>query len=515
MAVPVSTSVSGDLLALSVADDSPEYLYPIEVDPEVTGKDVQLTKEGSKRSNWEFYTGKGNGKKEASTNFASSEEGGILKTYGVHEYKEKEEAFWVYQTRGVSKIYEFEGETEASNKEDHIESIAELQYGEVKTESGITEAKEVLSAEAEGTSEYKRKALPKVLCPSGTGSCPSSAGHSENAVHFQQSVVGSPTSKYSFSDELDKGMVYISEPEGTHSTTSYNTSTPEFEFKVKNSKGEEETLHRKNALDGSSNWLSEYDGAVQFFAKDTGIGVSKSWLEYETSSKWEVVSGSEHNYLTNEDLCKGVQCENEQKEYWTLNPHLPNGEDKIRYRAEEAIGQETHQTESLEYEGVGTVKVDTSKPGNLFVSGLPYGNELAGKTYELTAHATDGEGSMIASSGVKSIELYVEVNGKATSLKELHEGEGKCTVPRGECTTSAKFDINGAELGAGHDSIIIVAKDNAGNEEREEETISIRHSTPVPMGPGSVDLESGDFTLGPTDVSLGSGLSVARVYSLA
>ena len=233
---------------LTVADHAAEYQYPIEVDPEVTGKDVQLTKEGSKRSNWEFYTGKGNGKNEPSTNFASSEEGGILKTYGVHEYAEKEEAFWVYQTRGVSKIYEFEGETEASNKEDHIESIAELQYGEAKTEHGITEAKEELSTEAGGTSEYTRKALPKVLCPSGTASCPASAGHEGNAVHFQQSVVNKPTSKDSFSDELDKGTVYISEPAKTHSTVSYNTSSTEFEVEVENSKKEKEKQKRKNAL---------------------------------------------------------------------------------------------------------------------------------------------------------------------------------------------------------------------------------------------------------------------------
>jgi streptogramin lyase len=516
-AVSVSMSLSGDTLVLSVADHSAEYQYPVEVDPEVTGKDVQLTKEGSKRSNWEFYTGKGNGKNEPSTNFASSEEGGILKTYGVHEYKEGEEAFWVYQTRGVSKIYQFKGETEASNKEDHIESVVELQYGEVKTEHGVTEAegkaKKRLSTETEGTSEYKQKEFP-VLCPSGTESCPESAGHEGNAVHFQQSVVNKPTSKYSFSDELDKGTVYISEPEKTHSTTSYNTSSEKFEYKIKNSKGEEVTEKRNNALYGTSNWLSEYKGAIQFIAKDTGIGVAKSILEYENSGKWEAVSGSEHNYLTG-DLCKGVQCEAKQEEYWTLNPHLPNGEDKIRYRAEEAFGQETHQTESLESEGVGTVKVDTSKPHGLFVSGLPYGNELAEKSYELTTYATDGEGSTVASSGIMGIEgkekgiaLYVD----GVEAKEVGTQTG-CSTPKGECTASAKWKIEGAELGAGHHAIVIVAKDRAGNEGREEETISIRHSTPVPLGPGDVDLESGDFTLGSGDVSLGGGLSVSRVYS--
>jgi streptogramin lyase len=519
--VPVSMSVSGDTLVLSVADHAAEYQYPVEVDPEVSGKDVQLTKEGSKRSNWEFYTGKGNGKKEPSTNFSSSEEGGILKTYGVHEYAEKEEAFWVYQTRGISKIYEFEGETEASNKEDRIESIIELQYGEVKTESGITEAKEVLSTETGGTSEYKRKALPKVLCPSGEASCPSSAGHEGNAVHFQQSVVNGPTGKYSFSDELDKGTIYISEPEienskkekeKIHSTTSENTTSSEFEVEVENAKKEKEKQKRKNALNGSSNWLSEYDGAIQFISKDPGIGVAKSWLEYDNSGKWEVVSGSEHNYLE-EGLCKGVQCEAEQKEYWTLNPHLPNGEDKIRYRAEEAFGDATHETESLETEGVGTVKVDTSKPHSIYLGGLPFANELSEKSYKFTAYATDGEGSTIPSSGVASLAVFIE-NSKGEK-KEIARtgGSGECLVAIGECTASAEYTINGAELGAGYHGIVIVAKDRAGNEGREEEEVSVRHSTPVPLGPGDVDLESGDFTLGPTDVALGGGLSVSRVYS--
>jgi streptogramin lyase len=512
--VPVLMSVSGDTLALNVADNSGEYQYPIEVDPEVLGTDPQLVAEsnghGTKRSNWEFYTN--NGKNEPSSNFASSEASGHLKTYGVHEYKEGEAASWVYQTRGVSKIYEFTGATEAENAEDHILSTIELWH------EGTKEAEEILSDEVKSVEypvKYSETQLKPPLCPTESGgTCGSQYGHAGNAIHFQQSVVNKPTSKYSFSDAIDSGKVYISEPEKTHSTTSYNTSTPEFEFKVKNSKNEEETLHRNNVLDGSSNWLSEYEGAIQFFAKDTGIGVSKSWLEYENSGKWEVVSGTEHNYLT-EDLCKGVQCPEKQEEYWTLNPHLPNGEDRIRYRDEEAFGQETHQTESLETEGVGTVKVDTSKPHNLYLGGLPFANELSEKIYKITAYATDGEGSTVPSSGIESLSVSIENNkGEKQKLTKTGEGgSGECSTSKGECTASAEYTINGSELGAGHHGIVIVAKDRAGNEGREEEQLSVRHSTPVPMGPGSVDLESGDFALGPTDVSLGSGLSVSRVYS--
>jgi streptogramin lyase len=496
-AVPVSMVVSGSTLALKVDLHSGEYQYPVGVDPEVLGSDTQLATNGLKKSNWEFFTSNG-------ANFASkmsTESGEYLETYGIHEYKEGEWAYWGYQTQGVSKIYEFNGETEAKNKEDRIESRIELQ-----AVGGTTEEKELLSTELSNP-EYAKRPLPEPLCPKGKGTCVSTSGTAKNAVHFEQSIVNKPTSKFGFSDFLDKGEVYISEPTGTHSTTSYNTTASELEIEVEK-EGKKEKQKRTNALFGAGSWLSEFGGALQFIAKDTGIGVSSARLEYEApGGKWERLT--EHNYLE-ENKCKGIQCYNpEHTENWTLNTQLPNGEDKIRYRAEEALGDATHETESTETEGIATVKVDYAKPRNIFLAGLPYGNELSEKSYELTAYATDGEGTTVASSGVRSITLYVD--GK--SIKPLSETEGKCSVAKGACTASAKYKIQGAELGAGHHAIVIEAKDNAGNEGREEETISIRHSTPVSLGPGSVDLQSGDFTLGSGDVSLGSGLAVSRVYS--
>jgi streptogramin lyase len=510
--VPVSMSVSGDTLVLNVEDRSAEYQYPIEVDP--TFIEEHFTNSGSKRSNWQWETSNSSRFASKPTDDKETKELGesspeFLETYGTAAYAESEKAYWAYQTQGDSKIYEFTAETEAKNTEDHIESFLEL---EAKG-TGAQESKEPLSAEAEKTAEYARKpAAP--ICPKnskGEQECSPTAGGEGNAARFQQSVVNKPTSKYSFSDFLYKGEVYLSEPAGTHSTTKYNTSSSEFEIEVENEKKEKVKQKRKNAY-GSDIWLSEYEGALEFIAEDPGIGVSATRLEYESSpGKWEQLS--EHNYLT-EGNCTGVQCNPKHTELWTLNKRLPNGEDKIRYRAEDAMGTAKHETESLETEGTETVKVDYSKPHGIFISGLPYGNELSEKTYELTAYATDGQGSTVASSGIGSTELSVD----GTLIKDVSEETGKntegtCSVPKGECTASAKYKIKGGALGAGHHAIVIVAKDRAGNEGRGEETISIRHSTPVPLGPGSVDLESGDFTLDGGDVSLGSGLSVSRVYS--
>jgi streptogramin lyase len=497
--VPVSMSVSDDLLVVSVNHRAGAYQYPIDVDPSII--DSQLAASGAKRANWEFKSEPSGSTKFGHTNAACKGPGEqYLETCATGEYKNGEFAVWIYQTRGNSKIFEFKGETEAENTSAKIESIVELQNS-----SGGLEEKEQLSSELKEP-KYAKRALPEALCPKGKSTCTSSYGGEKNAVHFQQSVTGSGSK---FSDYLYVGEVSITEPE-ERATTKYNTTSPELEGEVINVKGEKEKIKRKNVLDGGG-WLSEHDGAAELISEDKGIGVSATQLEFESSpGKWEQIA--KHNYLSEEYLCKGYQCEPKDEEFWVLSPKLPNGEDKIRYRAEDGMGSSTESTES---EGVATVKVDASKPRKLAIGGLPYGNELSERPYPLTVYATDGEGTTIPSSGIESIALYIDgsligTNG-GTGGKE--GTEGKCSEPKGQCTASAKWTFNGAELGAGKHQIEVIAHDRAGNEERFYDPISIRHSTPVAMGPGSVDLESGDFSLSSTDVSMGSGLTVSRAYS--
>ncbi len=496
--VPVSMSVSGDLLVVSVNHRSGSYQYPIDVDPSII--DTQLQKVGAKRSNWEFETVPAESTKFGHTNAVCKGPGEqYLETCAAGEYKTGEFAQWHYQTRGNSKIYEFKGETEAENTGAKIESRIELEDG------GTTEEYQLLSTELKEP-KYAKQSLTEPLCPKGKTTCTSGYGGEKNAVHFQQSTAGSGSK---FFDYLYAGELSITEPE-EHATTKYNTTSPELEGEVINVKGEKEKIRRKNVMDGGG-WLSEHDGAVELVSEDKGIGVSATQLEFESSpGKWEQVA--KHNYLTEEDLCKGYQCEPKDEEFWVLSPKLPSGEDKIRYRAEDGMGSSTESTES---EGVATVKVDTSKPRKLRIGGLPFGNELSEKPYNITVEATDGEGSTVPSSGIESLALYIDggligTNG-GTGGKE--GTEGKCSEPKGECSASAKWTFNGAELGAGKHQIEVIARDKAGNEERLYDPISIRHSTPVSLGPGSVDLESGGYALSTTDVSMGSGLTVSRGYS--
>jgi streptogramin lyase len=494
--VPVSVSTKGDVISVHV-DTTGDYLYPIAVDPEVNDSQLARTTAG-KLSNWEFHTN--------SADFSSSESNGgpgaeRLETKASGGYGASEWGFWGYQTKGVSHIYEIKAETSAHNAGASLESFLEFEEAPpVGTLFGVLETKKILSNKAESP-EYERKAA--TLCAANTSKveeCLPSSGKPNNAVHFQQSTTAA--SGVGFSDAMTQGIVSISEPAGTHSTTGFNTSSPSLEFEAE-SEGKKVKVTRANALYGSGSWLTDSAGAISPIAKDPGIGVDATKLEYERApTSWEVLG--EHSYLEQEGACQGVQCYVEHAEDWTLNSKLPDGEDRLRYKAEEAMSG----TQSLATEGLATVKVDATKPHRLGIEGLPYGNELSERPYTLKAHATDGEGSTVASSGVKSLALFVSGH----EVAELGKQTG-CTATKGECTATAEWTINGAELGAGHHAIVILAKDNAGNEARLEETISIRHSTPVALGPGSLDLQSGDFSLAANDVSLGSGLTVARNYS--
>ncbi len=503
--VPAKMSVRGNTLAVSV-DAAGDYLYPIAVDPEIETNDSQLAETaGEERSNWEFHT-------SSSAHFEKHWEKGVerLETKGIGNYTPGEIAYWGYQTQGVSHIYEIKVIDSAHNLNHKVESFLEF-----VGPGGTKETERKLSSQFSNP-EYENKE-ELAFCADNPlkeeeldpPACGPTFGKANNIFHFEQAATGNPEGNYGFSDSMTQGIISIAEPSGTHSTTSYNTSSSTIEVEVEGPGGKEKVKRTNALLSGANTWLSRLPGkeggAIGLKAADTGIGVSGTKLEYESASKvWTPLE--EHNYRTEKHLsesgCRGVQCFVTHEEGWTLTPTLPDGEQTVRYKAHEAISG----TETVAGEGTATVKVDTKKPHGLFIAGLPFDGELSERPYELTVRASDGEGSTIASSGIKKIELFVDG-------KEFGAAGGSCTAAKGECTATNKWTVNGAELGAGKHGLVVVAFDNAGNEGRYEQKVAIRHSTPVAMGPGSVDLQSGDFALGANDVSMGSGLTVGRNYS--
>ncbi len=485
--VPVKMSVAGDILSVSVDQHAGSYLYPIAVDPEV----FNTTSESLALGNWHPSAGAGY------TLTASKGSSQNLYISHLGSYAENDLAYWAMTTNGDSKIYKVAvgGVTfwpeygEAEHKENTYPSLRA--WLEILHE-GSESHSQVLS----GTPYLKAAEL----CANGECSAAGVAGG--NGVLF--ATISTESSKFyeergesynvPFGGFLGSATTYIAQPKETHSTIGYNTSTATL-------------AGTPNVFYGSGRWFGPNSGAFEFTANDKGLGVAATKVELEGKSGWSALHS--RSYLSEEAFCKGTQCSENESETDTYHSSglsaLPNGEDRLRVAADDA---EPNTWSSEHGEGVATIKVDATSPHGLTLTGLSgKGEEF--ELGEVEAHvkveASDGEGSVL-SSGIQSLALGV--NGK-----EIGKPSGACSP--GPCTATGEWSINGAELGAGTYKLTMVATDHAGNVASKEYVLSVYHASPVGMGPGSVNPESGDFALEASDVGVSGGsgsLAVTRHY---
>jgi len=478
--VPLLVDVTGDILTISMAHKSGEYLFPIDVDPE-----FNTSSEGLVVGNWHHSEALGGG--------FSFEDEGELRISKIAPFPKNNWAYWATETKGDSKIY-------AQGFTDFLEP-EEAEGGTLPVVSAWIE----LFKEGGEKSEQELSGTPYVndasIC--AAAGCSEAGGSPGNVARFEITSLESSaeaTAKEEFAQEseawyggsITSTVLLLSQPKETHSTISYNTSSPEIEY---TSGGKR--IKTQNALYGSNGWIGPGSGALEFESADGGLGVAATNLEAGGSF-------DEKNFQLEQNGCLGVQCVAKQHEVvtWsTVTGHVSNGLNKFRANAHDAMSG----TSSAEHgEGETTLKVDTEAPHGIKISGLP----IKGEDYEmgeaevhLKAEATDGEGS-IPSSGIKSLGL--EVDGRA-----IGAAGGSC--PSGPCTASTEWAINGAELGTGAHIITIVATDNAGNINSSNFQLLVHHANPIAMGPGSVNPESGDFALEAGDVDMSGGMGPLTV----
>jgi YD repeat-containing protein len=473
-AVPLSISVAGDVLAVSVGSSPLGWRYPIAVDPYV--EDLQLTGEsGGTKTRWKFCASdilpNHCANTLSSTKFTSKGWGGSGGlTLEAATYSANQWASLNYQTQGESKIYEVSGEASANNPSGNIETVAQLVNGKESVEESkwTIEKTEVLSSEK----VYNNASI--LICPS---SCAEIGGTAKNLFRLEPSATGSGEK---MSETINKTVVSITQTKLP--TVTYNTTSPTIEG-------------RTNALYGSGAWVSPNGGALfEVEATDPGIGVSSFGIKTYPGA-WV----KSHNYIE-EKRCEGVQCYPSVKEINEYKSEMPDGEDNI-----EALA-----TNATPVSGVLTsfkIKVDGTAPNGLELSGLPATREFSEQSYTLSAEATDGTEGVL-SSGVKSITLGVD--GREITAK----ASGSCSP--GPCTAKSEWTIGAEGMAAGTHELTVVATDNAGNISTKTYDIVARQATPVPAGPGSVNPVTGDFNLSATDVSVGSGiggLGVSRTYN--
>ena len=262
---------------------------------------------------------------------------------------------------------------------------------------------------------------------------------------------------------------------------------------------------RANALDGchctggKEPWLGPYsNSAFEVKAHDPGIGIS--WAKVEVGSyKLEMP-------FWEEGLCAGIQCKEDYATTITYSPGMPDGEQTIDWYAANLAGSACESCPGLTGHEAQLVKIDATPPHSLEVSGLPSNREVSATPHTLTLEATDGT-TGTHSSGIKAIAASVD-GGAETPVTGL-SCSPSCSL--GPTTGKGSWTLHAEGLSEGVHRLVVTATDNASNVASTEYTFDVRHSTPVPVGPGSVDPTSGQFALSATDVSLAGTTGVARV----
>jgi RHS repeat-associated protein len=132
--------------------------------------------------------------------------------------------------------------------------------------------------------------------------------------------------------------------------------------------------------------------------------------------------------------------------------------------------------------------------------------------YTLEFGATDGSASS-PQSGVRTLEVKVDGRLQSSVTSKCPEPRG---VPGEGCFgLNGKWTVSGQSLGAGSHLVTVIAKDWVGNEATKSFVVTINEAAYEPLGPGAANLETGDYKLNPTDVSIAAGaasLSVSRTY---
>ncbi|MHB8241956.1 MAG: RHS repeat-associated core domain-containing protein [Solirubrobacteraceae bacterium] len=144
--------------------------------------------------------------------------------------------------------------------------------------------------------------------------------------------------------------------------------------------------------------------------------------------------------------------------------------------------------------------------------GQAAGGVIGDGNYTLVFDPTDGSKSS-PQSGVDTVEIKVDGQHAYTDTTTCATPKG---VPAENCFGLAgSWTMNGQAYGAGPHTITVTAKDWLGNESTKTIGVSVNEAAYQPLGAGAVNLETGDYKLSPTDVSLSGGdtsLMVSRTY---
>jgi len=156
--------------------------------------------------------------------------------------------------------------------------------------------------------------------------------------------------------------------------------------------------------------------------------------------------------------------------------------------------------------------VDHTPPVMSALSGSLTRGEVGDGSYALNFEAYDGSTGE-PQVGLASMEVLVDGVVHYTLHSTCHKPTG---IPASNCFGFAgSWQFNGEDYGAGSHTVTVRAKDWLGNESTRSLAVTVSNAAYQPLGPGAVNLATGDYRLSATDVSMSGGaasLSFSRVY---
>jgi RHS repeat-associated protein len=449
--VPVSVSLAGEVIVLSVEHAVGQYRLPIEVDPTVS--EAQALGAFQMGPNWEFESST---KREVFTNYQPKAGLWGMEDHDPYggRYAREETGFFGYETGGESRVYAFSSRSYDKNPPYIASTVfiagpGPLGSGERESETQTAGSENMVCVAAGCAAELGAKS------------------HWENIAFYSQEATAEETSN--FEDLLEEATVYVVQEKGPSA---------------------------RNTGSCGSTWTSATACKPELNATDPGIGINEWAFSSPNSAEWggRQKAGNCEGFQCEE--CVGRECPvvHEVPSYPLTG--LPEGEDTIKGTVWDAVGLSAASSER-------TVKIDSLPPHNIVLSGLGPGNQVGPGEYKLKVEATDGKEPTL-SSGMSSIALWIDG-------REIGSSSASCTP--GPCTAqSPTWSIFGHEYATGRHTITISATDNAGNTATEKITMTVRPASPVALGPAAVNSGSGELGLTATDVSMRGGLTVSRSY---
>jgi RHS repeat-associated protein len=456
--VPIVMSVSQNTIAVSVPHSAGQYRFPLFIDPTIVERGRIGAESVEIGYTWGFHA--------QSAAFSGSDYevlGRGAGYYGVEDAISSsvgagESAFFYYPTQGESRIYEIAASTEYSGYAgNHFENQLGIFNVNSKANEGETQ---------KWIENYKASSTVCALsaCEAGTVT----HGVNDKSEVFYSQIAREAGPLASGTSKMSSAAVYINQEKGP--STSFIPL------------GE---------------WIKAGNQfSVKLDATDPGLGISGVQFKSPSAPGWKM-SGADG--FTS---CSGAQCEECYSESscelraLTMNTTgLPDGEDTVEATVEDPV----HLTGAA----TTTVKIDSTAPHNIVLSGLGAGGQIGSGEYQLKAEATDGSGTT-PSSGMKSLSMSID--GREFASWPAYCSPGPCKAQSGTST------IFGHDYATGRHTVTITAKDNRGNVASESFPMVINPAGTVALGPGSVNQQSGELSLRSSDVSMPGGLSVTRSY---